>query len=73
MDKAGGLWFRRPGIAHDPRVGDLSTTVIEPGRTGKVARAHSIPDPPVDCFYVYPTASMQSTPNATLSIDPGIV
>ena len=34
MDKAGALWLCRPGIALDPYVGDLSTTVIQPGRTG---------------------------------------
>jgi hypothetical protein len=27
-------------------------------------------DPPIDCFYVYPTVSAQKTQNATLQIDP---
>ena len=29
-------------------------------------------DPPIDCFYVYPTVSRQKTVNATLAIDPEI-
>ncbi len=27
-------------------------------------------DPPIDCFYVYPTVSAQTTPIATLRVDP---
>ncbi len=27
-------------------------------------------NPPIDCFYVYPTVSLQTTPNANLNIDP---
>jgi Protein of unknown function (DUF3089) len=32
--------------------------------------AKPVADPPIDCFYVYPTVSNQPTPNANLHIDP---
>jgi hypothetical protein len=38
--------------------------------TSTVEQATPAVDPPVDCFYVYPTVSGQQTENADLSIDP---
>ncbi len=46
---------------HDDRAPDGRTTVVDP----KPAK-----NPPVDCFYVYPTVSGQPGPNADLTIDP---
>jgi hypothetical protein len=47
-------------------VTDLTTTVVGPSGTRYVVQASAAHDPPVDCFYVYPTVSDQRTVNATL-------
>ena len=69
-DAAGIVWLCLPGAPDNPCTSDLSTTVIDP--TGQRTTSHPVPaaDPPIDCFYVYPTTSRQATINADLSIDP---
>ncbi len=59
------VWLCRPGRPGACDV-DLSTTVI--GRDGRatVERAPLDPDAPVDCFYVYPTVSTDTTTNSDL-------
>jgi len=65
------VWLCKPGIAHDPCETDLTTTVFTPPRTtGKVRKIRPDRHPKVDCFYVYPTVSDQTTTNADLTIDP---
>ena len=61
-------WLCRPG-QHDACDVDLTTTVIAPG--GKLSRESWIADPsaPVDCFYVYPTVSTDTTPNSDMIAD----
>lgn len=56
----GEAWLCRPGRADACDV-DLSTTVL--GRDGgaTVERARPDPSAPVDCFYVYPTVSTDTT------------
>jgi hypothetical protein len=64
-------WLCKPGTAPDPCTPGLSTTVYS--TTGKqVAVRHpvAVKNPKFDCFYVYPTVSGQSTPNANFNIDP---
>ena len=64
------VWLCRPGIANDPCTAPLTATVIgAAGRQG-VLDARPAANPPIDCFYVYPTVSDQLTPNANLAIDP---
>jgi len=65
-------WLCKPGRADDPCQGSLLTERIDAaGKTGS-----STPRPltrlkkKVDCFYVYPTVSMQAGPNADLTEDP---
>ena len=41
-----------------------------PGGAADVEPAAPAADPPIDCFYVYPTVSRQKTINANLTIDP---
>lgn len=62
-------WLCRPG-RKDSCAADLSTTVV--GADGKLARETftANPNPPVDCFYVYPTVSMDATPNSDMSAGP---
>jgi hypothetical protein len=64
-------WLCLPGASPDPCSPGLQTTRFSPsgqnlGRsTPKAEKA-----PKVDCFYVYPTVSDQTTPTANLNIDP---
>jgi hypothetical protein len=69
-DAAGIVWLCMPGAAVDPCTGDLSVTVIDPAGKQTAQQAQVAKDPPIDCFYVYPTTSRQKTVNADLSIDP---
>jgi DUF3089 family protein len=67
---AATTWLCRPGLANDPCTSDMTATVEN--RKGRTHLEHASPaaNPKVDCFYVYPTVSSQTTPNATLTIDP---
>ena len=58
-------WLCRPG-RHDACDVDLTTTVIS--ANGKLTREPWAANPkaPIDCFYVYPTVSMDSTPNSDM-------
>jgi hypothetical protein len=62
-------WLCRPGVQHDACDIDLTTTVI--AADGKLARETWIADsnPPIDCFYVYPTVSTDPTPNSDMTPD----
>jgi hypothetical protein len=44
--------------------------VVNADGTTSVQSAAPAESPPIDCFYVYPTVSAQTTVNATLAIDP---
>lgn len=69
-DAAGVVWLCRPGIPNNPCTGDLSTTVVDAAGQITVAHPQVATDPSVDCFFVYPTTSLQKRVNADLSIDP---
>ncbi len=64
------VWLCRPGLASDPCAGKLDTTVIDASGARAVEPAAPAPDPPIDCFYVYPTVSRQKGTNSSLAIDP---
>jgi pimeloyl-ACP methyl ester carboxylesterase len=64
------VWLCRPGLADNPCESDLTTTVVAADGTSTTEEASPAKDPPIDCFYVYPTVSGQTTVNADLSIDP---
>ena len=64
------MWLCEPGKSPNPCTSSLSSTAVLPNGTH-----HGEPTPaPVagnlDCFYVYPTVSQQSTANANLQIEP---
>jgi hypothetical protein len=63
-------WLCKPGIAVDPCAGSLDATAINAAGKSTVLPAAPAADPPIDCFYVYPTVSRQPTPAANLTIDP---
>jgi len=65
------VWLCRPGPLGDPCAPSLSTTVYSPKLVRlRVEHPRRVGDPAIDCFYVYPTVSDQSTINANLHIDP---
>jgi len=69
-DAAGIVWLCKPGLADNPCASDLNATVIDRSGKATIELAEVAKDPPIDCFYVYPTTSRQKTMNANLSIDP---
>ncbi len=67
------VWLCRPGIKNNPCESSLTTTVVNPDGKKTTRRATAAKNPPVDCFYVYPTVSAQTTVNANLDIDPELI
>jgi hypothetical protein len=64
------VWLCKPGIADNPCEGNFDTSQIAADGTRTVQHAAPATDPPIDCFYVYPTVSGQKGVNADLTIDP---
>jgi hypothetical protein len=64
------VWLCLPGLADNPCESDLTTTVVSADGSTTTEEAVPAEDPPIDCFYVYPTVSGQETENASLDIDP---
>ena len=69
-DASGIEWLCRPGITDDPCTSDLTSTVLPASGPTTVQKASVAADPPIDCFYVYPTVSTQPGVTANLHIDP---
>ena len=64
-------WLCKPGLRHDPCTPGLKTTRVDAtGATLGTTRPPVVVHRPVDCFYVYPTVSDQTTPIANKRIDP---
>ena len=63
-------WPCRPGLASNPCLNSEETTVEFDGGATFVEHAKPAKEPPIDCFYVYPTVSSQFTINANEEIDP---
>jgi Protein of unknown function (DUF3089) len=65
------VWLCLPGHRPDPCTPGLSTTVYSP-TLGKLRVTHpkTVRHPKIDCFYVYPTVSDQTTVLSNLTIDP---
>jgi pimeloyl-ACP methyl ester carboxylesterase len=66
------IWLCKPSAKHDPCAPGLSTTLYNPPLTKPLRVTHPSAqhNPPIDCFYVYPTVSAQKTGNANLNIQP---
>ncbi|WP_035129722.1 DUF3089 domain-containing protein [Conexibacter woesei] len=68
---ASTTWLCKPGLASNPCTPGLATTTISPtGQTLGRVTPKATRNPKIDCFYVYPTVSNQSGPQATKRIDP---
>jgi len=63
------VWLCKPGLAANPCEGNLDATPIDWAIRAGYEQASPAADPPIDCFYVYPTVSRQKGVNADLTID----
>lgn len=62
-------WLCRPGRA-DACGGDIAVTrVAADGRTAVLPNVPADPKAAIDCFYIYPTVSTDTTANSDMSID----
>jgi hypothetical protein len=68
-DQWGTVWLCRPGEVDNPCASPLASTVVTPRGATHVEPAAPVTDPKIDCFYVYPTISGETTVNANLAID----
>lgn len=62
-------WLCRPGRA-DACADNLDVTVIAADGSAKVEPFRRAANPAYDCFYVYPTVSLDTTPNSDMTIGP---
>ena len=60
-------WLCRPGRTDDACAVDLTTTVVKADGTTSRETWAADPKAPIDCFYVYPTVSMDPTPNSDMT------
>ena len=67
-DRWGTVWLCRPGLADNPCLSGLATTAVRASGASRIVPARPAANPRVDCFYVYPTISGQSTINANLQV-----
>lgn len=65
----GRAWICRPDLADD-QCRDLDVTVVAPDGSHTVEEREPAADPPVDCFYVYPTVSSDPGPNSDMVVRP---
>jgi hypothetical protein len=58
------VWLCKPGLASNPCLNSQEATVEFDGGAKLVQHAQPASNPPIDCFYVYPTVSSQFALNA---------
>jgi hypothetical protein len=63
-------WLCLPGRSGDACDQNLDSTVIAPDGTSSVEVHQPAVDPPIDCFYVYPTISSDQAMNSDLNAGP---
>jgi len=63
-------WLCRPGRA-DACVTDQTATVVNADGSESKETWSADPNAPIDCFYVYPTVSIEPTPNSDMIPGPG--
>jgi Protein of unknown function (DUF3089) len=64
------VWLCRPGLASNPCTTSRAATRVAADGTMSREPAPKQRKQAIDCFYVYPTVSLQPTPNANLDIEP---
>jgi len=70
--KSSTVWLCKPGLKNDPCAASREATAVTfTGTTRQEATVKPVKGrQAVDCFYVYPTVSEQTTTNANLEIEP---
>lgn len=63
-------WLCLPDRTGDACDIDLTTTVVQADGSTAIESWESNPDAPIDCFYVYPTVSTDTTVNSDMTPDP---
>lgn len=65
-------WLCRPGLAAGKSACDVDHTTTVVAADGKLTRETwtANPNAPIDCFYVYPTVSTDTTDNSDMTADP---
>jgi hypothetical protein len=63
-------WLCRPDRASDACDVDLDTTIVKADGTLQVEKFMPAANPAIDCFYVYPTVSLDTTANSDLMPGP---
>jgi hypothetical protein len=63
------VWLCRPGLTDNPCETSRTATAVAADGSRTVERFPADRRRPIDCFYVYPTVSAQTTPNADRTID----
>jgi hypothetical protein len=63
-------WLCRPDITHDACDVDLTATVIDADGATQVQAFKANAKAPIDCFYVYPTVSLDPGILATMKAEP---
>jgi hypothetical protein len=66
---AGTVWLCRPGLADNPCTPDLNATAVAANGTRTPFSVHPDDGSRFDCFYAYPTVSLQGGDNANLAVD----
>jgi Protein of unknown function (DUF3089) len=62
-------WLCRPGLDDDVCSRDLDATAVFADGSTEVQPHQVADDPPIDCFYVYPTVSNDDAPNSDFEVD----
>lgn len=63
-------WLCRPGRADACSTADETATIVRADGATSIETFKPDADPPIDCFYVYPTVSRDPGGNATMAIEP---
>ncbi|MGW4327047.1 DUF3089 domain-containing protein [Nocardia sp. NPDC004573] len=72
LDDVGVVWLCRPDRPDDPCRVSSATTVRRAGQPDAREDPAVPTDSGVDCFYVYPTASLEPTPNSGTAVTPEV-
>jgi len=68
-DSAGIEWLCKPGLSDNPCLSSETALIVPENGRSYVQHAQPAKNPPIDCFYIYPTVSQQPGPLANLHID----
>lgn len=63
-------WLCRPGIANNACEVNLDATIVKANGATTVETYKADPDAPIDCFYIYPTVSLDQTAFSDLKPGP---